>query len=163
MKTALYFLIGMGTLGAFDTIYYHEWRLRLAAASYAGRELFLHAARDFIYAIVFVTLAWRQWNGALVWVLAALLAAEIVITLADFLQEDRTRKLPAGERVMHALMGINYGIFLALLFPQAAAWSRQPTGFAAAGYDWMSWVLTLYAAGVFASGVRDLAASRKTG
>lgn len=81
-------------------------------------------------------------------------------TLADFLEEDRTRKLPGGERVMHAVMGIVYGIFLAELYPHTAHWARQDSGFAAAAYGLPSWILTIFAAGVFLSGLRDWIASR---
>ena len=47
--------------------------------------------------------------------LFALLLAEISITLWDFIEEDNIRRLPAGERAMHAVMGIVYGAFLASL------------------------------------------------
>src|SRR6185295_13432081 len=79
MNTALLFLLAVGILGAFDTIYYHEWNLRLPEASFAGRELKLHAARDFVYAILFGSLGWVGWHGAWTWVLVALLLAEITI------------------------------------------------------------------------------------
>ncbi len=116
MRDALYVLMLLGALGAFDTLYYHEWRLRLPETATARRELRLHASRDLAYTIVFGSLAWTTWNGWLAWALAAVLAFEIVVTLKDFLEEDRTRKLPAGERVMHAMMGIVYGVFLTLLW-----------------------------------------------
>jgi hypothetical protein len=61
---------------------------------------------------------------------------------------------------MHGLMGITYGVFVALLFPHAVEWGRLGSGFGASSYGVLSWILTLFAAGVLASGVRDLAASR---
>ena len=161
MNTTLYVLLLLGALGAFDTLYYHEWRLRLPTMPAAASELRLHSVRDFAYTIVFGTLAWTTWNGLWVWPLAAILLFEVWATLADFLEEDRTRKLPAGERVMHAVMGIVYGVFLAELYPHAASWAKLDSVFQAADYGVVSWILTLYAVGVFASGVRDLAASRK--
>ena len=161
MKTTLYCLVLQGALGAFDTLYYHEWRLRLPSKSAAASELRLHGVRDFAYTIVFATLAWTTWNGLWVWPLAAILLFEVWATLADFLEEDRTRRLPAGERVMHAIMGIIYGVFLANLYPHAARWAKLRSAFGAADYGVISWILTLYAVGVFTSGLRDLAASRK--
>lgn len=161
MKTALYCLVLLGALGAFDTLYYHEWRLRLASKPTAASELRLHGVRDFAYTIVFATLAWFTWNGMWVWPLAAILLFEVWATLGDFLEEDRTRTLPAGERVMHAIMGIVYGAFLANLYPHAARWARLESGFGAADYGAISWILTVYTVGVFTSGLRDLAASRK--
>jgi uncharacterized protein len=159
VTAALCFLIAMALMGAFDTIVYHEFVARLPVDPAARRELQLHAARDFIYALLFATFAWLQprgWAGLLV---GALLATEIAITLSDFIVEDRTRKLPPGERAMHALMGINYGIFLALLYPNAAAWFAAPGGFAATQYGLLSWILSAFAFGVALSGIRDLAAS----
>jgi len=160
MIRALEVLLVLGAMGALDTLYYHEWKLRLPETPSAWRELRLHASRDFAYAIVFGSLAWVTWNGLLVWPLACILVFEIVVTLTDFIEEDRTRKLPAGERVMHAVMGITYGIFLALLFPEASEWGGRATGFGSAGYGLISWILTVFATGVLASGLRDLRAAK---
>ena len=110
---------------------------------------------------MFGSLAWITWDGAPVWPLAAILLFEIVVTLTDFIEEDRTRRLPAGERVMHALMGIVYGVSLSLLYPHAVQWLALGSGFGPADYGVVSWILTFFAAGVFASGLRDLAAGRK--
>ena len=100
-----------------------------------------------------------SWHGALAWVLLGLLFCEICITLWDFIEEDRIRRLPAGERGTHAVMGIVYGAFLAFLIPQMIAWSRLATGFGPSYHGFPAWMLLLLAAGVFASGIRDLMAS----
>src|SRR5262245_12728245 len=162
MDTALGLLILQGALGAFDTLWYHEWRQRLPARPTAARELRLHAVRDFAYALLFASLAWSEWRGWLAWMLGAVLAFEILITLWDFIEEDHSRPLPAGERVMHTVMAIVYGAFLANLLPQLARWSASSTEFVAANHGVMSWLLTPMAAGVFLSGVRDLIASFRT-
>ena len=159
MTTALILLGVQGLLGAFDTLYYHEWRLRLPAQPTARRELLLHAALDFAYALLFGTIGWVTWNGLLAWALASLLVVEIFLTLWDFVEEDRTRRLPAGERVMHAVMGIVYGLFLANLAPHLVRWSSLPTRFAPAAHGWLAWALTLCAFGVFLSGLRDAASA----
>lgn len=156
---ALTLLLIQGCLGAFDTLWYHEFKLQLFRNSSARNELVLHAVRDFIYALIFGSLAWVTWNGYLVWILAILLILEIVITLRDFIEEDRTRKVPAGERVMHAIMGLIYGAFIAYLVPEITAWSRIPTGFAQQNYGLVSWILTVMAVGVAISGIRDLTAA----
>jgi len=159
MTAALSVLIAMAVMGAFDTIVFHELVAKLPNNPAARRELQLHASRDFVYLVLFGTLAWLQPHGAVVLLLAVLLATEIAITLSDFIVEDRTRKLPPGERTMHALMGITYGIFLTLLFPNALAWFATPTGFEPAFYGWISWILSAFAVGVGLSGIRDLSAS----
>lgn len=160
METALILLAAQGILGASDTLYYHEYKLRLPARQHARHELVLHALRDFIYALLFGTLGWRTWNGLLAWLLLLLLVAEILLTLSDFLEEDRTRKLPPGERVMHALMGILYGTFLAYLLPSIRHWMRLPTGFTPVDHGRLAWILTFMAFGVLLSGVRDFVSAR---
>ncbi len=158
MTAVLCVLIMLALLGAFDTVVYHEIIARLPHVPAAQRELQLHAVRDFIYATLFGMLAWMQPHGWAMLLLATLLAIEIAITLSDFIVEDRTRKLPPGERAMHALMGITYGVFLALLYPNAIGWLSAPAGFATVSYGWLSWTLSIFALGVGLSGIRDLAA-----
>jgi hypothetical protein len=159
MLIALYLLLIQGLLGAFDTLYYHEYQQQLPRNASAKVELRLHASRDFAYAIVFGSLGWVLWRGAWAWVFLAILVFEIGITLWDFIEEDLTRRLPAGERAMHTVMAIVYGAFLANLIPQVLLWISQPTGFAAVNHGWLSWLLSAFAAGVFFSGIRDVVAS----
>jgi hypothetical protein len=166
MITALWLLAAQGVLGAFDTVWYHEWRARLPwKGRIASRELGLHAARDFLYAVIFATLPRIEWRGAWTHVLVAILGAEIVITLTDFVIETYDRNVEAGERVTHAVMGICYGAMLAMLVPVLARWTLRPTGFAltTSGVPaTLRIALTLMAVGVFLSGVRDaVAAFRK--
>src|SRR5438067_622274 len=118
MKLALYLLAVLAFLGAFDTLYYHEWRARLPALGPRARsELQLHALRDFVYAVLFAGLPWVAWEGWYLVLLVALLLAEVVLTLWDFVVEDWIRKplggVYAGERVMHGIMGIVYEAMLA--------------------------------------------------
>lgn len=162
INVAIWLLAVQSCLGAFDTLYYHEYKLRLPHGDHTGLELRLHALRDFAYTIIIGSLGWVTWNGWWTPLLAALLVAEIIITLWDFVEEDKVRKLPAGERMMHAIMGIVYGAFLAYLVPQMWHWFHLPTGFTPKYHGFPAWVLTIVAAGVFVSGVRDLLASRKT-
>jgi hypothetical protein len=158
MELALTILVVQGILGAFDTLWYHELRLRLPHNPSARKELSLHSYRDLIYAVIFSSLAWTSWEGLWAWILIALLILEIVITLQDFIEEDRSRKVPPGERVMHALMGITYGAFLAHILPELIVWLQRPSGFTLQNYGWLSWTLTAMALGVIISGTRDLAA-----
>jgi len=159
MNLVIRLLVLQGCLGAWDTLWYHEWGQRLAWRPTAKTELRLHASRDVIYAVLFGSLAWLEWRGAWIWGLTAFLLAEIVITLLDFVEEDRVRRLPAGERIMHALMGIVYGAFLAYFFPELQQWSSPPTRFQLTSYGSWSWMMTLMACGVLASGLRDIWAS----
>ena len=82
-------------LGGIDNLWHHEITERLPARRAAAGELSLHALREFLYAFLFLGLAWFQWLGHWAYLIAAVLACEIVVTLADFLVEDKTRRLPA--------------------------------------------------------------------
>jgi len=163
MITALWLLAAQGIIGAFDTLWYHEWRAQLPGR-FPGTapELKLHAVRAFLYAILFGTLAWLAWQGILVLVLAAVLLTEIILTLADFVVEIRVRKplgdVYAGERVTHAVMGIIYGGMVAYLLPVLWNWWSLPTTFASTMHvpEFLRWSLTVMAIGVFLSGARDL-------
>ena len=54
MIWALWLLAIQGALGAFDTIYYHEFRARLpGGVPGTAPELRLHGVRDLIYAVLF--------------------------------------------------------------------------------------------------------------
>jgi hypothetical protein len=167
MATALWLLAIQGVIGAFDTLYYHEWRARLPARGpRAAPELTLHALRDYLYAVIFGTLPWLEWRGLWAVALVAVLVAEIALTLADFVAEVAVRKpigdVYAGERVTHAVMGILYGAMVASLIPVLWAWWSSPTALAAAHPAVpaaLRWALAVMAAGVFASGVRDLYAA----
>lgn len=159
MSTAIWLLLAQASLGAFDTLYYHEYKLKLPHGPHTGLELRLHSLRDFAYAIIIGSLGFLTWNGAFAWILLLLLLGEIVITLWDFIEEDKIRRLPPGERAMHAIMGIVYGAFLAHLIPQMLGWSRLDTGFGESYHGFPAWMLLTIAAGVFLSGIRDLAAS----
>lgn len=167
MTVALTLLALQGVIGAFDTLYYHEWRARLPArGATAAPELRLHAARAFFYGVLFGTLPWVAWEGAWLWVLAAVIVAEIVLTLWDFIVEIAVRRdlgdVYAGERVTHAVMGILYGAMLACLMPTLRAWAAAPTALRCApapvGAE-LRWALTVMAIGVTLSGARDLYAT----
>ena len=146
MKAVFAILAVQALLGGFDNFWHHELHARLPQRASARRELALHAAREAIYAVVFLGLAWTEWHGALAVVMAALLLVEVGITLADFLEEDRSRRLPPFERVLHTVLAITYGLFLATLAPHLAAWASAPTGLAWTPHGVVSWAFTACAA-----------------
>jgi hypothetical protein len=159
MSAALYLLLAQGLLGAFDTLWYHEYHQQLPRNATARVELRLHAARDFAYAFVFAALGWLVLRGAWAWLFGGILLFEIGITLWDFVEEDLTRKLPPGERVMHTIMAIVYGAFLARLLPLLYQWVQAPSLLGSVNHGYLSWILSIFAAGVLLSGVRDVVAS----
>ena len=167
MNTALFLLGLQGLIGAFDTIYYHEWKARLPARGrQAAPELALHAARDFLYGVLFITLPWLAWNGTWTALLLGVIATEIILTLWDFVVEIGVRRelgdVYAGERVTHAIMGIMYGAMLATLAPTLISWWESPTALTIAFAPIPTCIkiaLSAMGVGVVASGLRDLYAA----
>ncbi len=156
-------LIFQALLGAFDNLWHHEWAARLPQQRGARRELALHAAREALYGALFLGLAWWAWQGAWALAVAAVLLVEIVITLADFLEEDRTRQLPPFERWLHTVLTVSYGLFVGLMGPRLLdAWSL-PTELVPAGRGWVSWLFTAFAVGVWLWSLRNLLAVRRLG
>ena len=118
MTSLLWTLIAIQiAMGAFDTFYHHELTERLAWRPSQRYELQLHGVRNMLYALLFLVLGWLEVHGILAMLIIAVLVAEIVITLMDFVEEDMSRKLPASERINHTLLAINYGAILVLLLP----------------------------------------------
>jgi hypothetical protein len=95
--------------------------------------------------------------------LLAILAIELVITLADFVEEDRSRALSPQERVLHGILTLNYGAFLAFILPALAAQAAMPSAIFTVDHGWMSWLLTIYAVGSSGFGVREALAAHRLG
>ncbi|SEL10855.1 hypothetical protein SAMN05216359_105214 [Roseateles sp. YR242] len=154
-------LILQALLGAFDNLWHHEWAARLPQRRGARRELALHAGREALYGALFLGLGWWAWHGAWALMVAAVLVVEIVITLSDFLEEDRTRTLPPFERWLHTVLTVSYGLFVGLMGPQLLSWWQQPTALVPAGRGLVSWLYTAFAVGVWAWSVRNALAVRR--
>ena len=123
--TLVFSLLTVQTLlGALDTLWNHEIAERLPGRRAARHELALHAAREFIYAFLFLALAWREWHGAWALLIAAALLLEVGVTIADFVVEDRTRRLPAFERVLHTVLTLLFGVLLMAIAPVLLDWWR---------------------------------------
>ena len=162
MTSSLWIAIaGQTLMGAFDTIWHHEGIERLAWRPSQARELRLHGIRNLIYALVFAALGWSEPHGVAAMTLIALLFVELFITLWDFVEEDRTRLLPASERVTHTLLTLNYGVILAMLVPLLLSWAALPGAIVAAYHGAWSWLAALAATGVAIAGLRDLVAARR--
>ncbi|MDR2214880.1 MAG: TIGR01777 family oxidoreductase [Nevskiaceae bacterium] len=153
-------LVAQGLMGAFDTIWHHEIRCALPQHTSAGPELRLHAIRALLYGVLFAGLAWFAWGHLWLIGLWSIIAIEILLTLRDFVIEDKTRSLPASERVTHTLLAINGGVTFGLLAWHSQSWWALPTGLHWSPHGWQSVALSLWAIGVAASGVRDALASR---
>ena len=163
MTIVLIMLTIQSLLGAFDNLWHHEITEDLTHKPSARGELTLHTVREFLYAVIFTSVAWVRWEGAWAYGFVGIMAIEIVITLWDFVIEDQTRKLPAFERVLHTVLAINFGAILAVWTPELSHWAAAPTALAPTGYGIWSWIMTLFGLGVFAWGLHDLAAVVRLG
>ena len=164
IPTTLWLLLCLQiVLGTFDMLFHHELTERLAWRRSQRRELFLHGMRNLFYAVLFAGLGLVEVHGALAWVAVGILVLELLITLKDFVEEDRSRKLPASERITHTLLALNYGAILAYLLPILVVWSDQPTAMVGADRGLWGYFMLLSAAGVSVFAVRDLAAARRLG
>lgn len=160
---ALQLMAVQACLGAFDTVYHHELTEALPQRATARRELAVHATRATLYALLFIGLACWEWHGVFAVLLMAVFAVEIVLTLWDFVIEDRTRLLPATERVTHTVLAINGGAFIMLLALQFPSWFAQPSNLVWNTQGWLSAFLVLCGVGVGISGIRDGLAALRLG
>ncbi len=158
---AVFLILGLLTLlGAVDSIWHHEVVARLPQRLSSRHELRLHSLREALYGVLFMGLAWFEWHGIFAMVLGVLLVSELIITLADFLEEDRSRKLPALERVIHTILAVNYGVFMTLFAPVLLAWLSQPSGMLPVQHGWISALFSVFALGVWTSSLRNAVAVR---
>ena len=148
-------------LGFADVIVHHELIARLPWRSGAAPELRLHGARNLVYAVIFLTLAWILPFGWIAWILVGLLLAEATITFIDWIVEDSSRVLPASERALHGLLAINFGVLLALLAPIVWQWLNEPASLEFVVRGVWSWLATAAGAGLLAMATRDFAAARR--
>jgi uncharacterized protein len=156
-------LVLQGVLGAIDTIVNHELLEALPQRRAARSEVGLHAVREAIYAALFLGFAWFAWLGAFAVVIAALLIAEVAVTVSDELVENRIRVLPQNERALHIFLTLNFGAIIALFVPALLDWGANPTQLAPAHHGWMSWALSLLGIASAAWSIRDLLAFRRLG
>lgn len=160
---ALELMAFQGCLGAFDTLYHHELTEALPNRASARRELSIHSVRALIYSVLFIGLAYWRFDGAWAAALLALFVVEIVLTLWDFVVEDRTRLLPATERVTHTVLAMNGGAFIMLLVLNLPEWLALPTALTWQPHGALSAFLALCGVGVGISGMRDGLAARAIG
>lgn len=157
MTTAFTLLALQAVLVGIDNLWHHEITERLPARRNAAPELALHAVRELICGVVLLCLALCQPHGAWAWALGALLVVEILVTLQDFIVEDRTRHLPPFERVLHTVLAVTFGAFLALFAPVLLEWAARPTALAGARHAF-TLPFTVFAAGLLAWSLRNFIA-----
>ena len=161
MNSIFALLTAQALLGAFDHIWNHEIKERLPSKRSAAGEVALHSARDFIYGLIFIQLGWFEPHGLWAAILAATLGVEILITLTDFIVEDQTRRLPPGERILHTVLAINFGMFLITFAATLQQWWHLPSGFESVRHGLYTSLFTFFSAGAFAFAIRNALAALK--
>jgi hypothetical protein len=156
-----YLLLAQGVMGGVDTLLNHELIERLPYRVQARREVGLHSIREAIYGTLFCGLAWHEWHGAFALAIAALLAAEVLVTACDEYVENRTRVLPNNERVLHVMLTLNLGFIIASMVPTLWEWASRTTQLAASDKGWVSWALAALGFASAAWSLRDLVAWRR--
>ncbi len=106
-------LLAMGVLGALDIVVFHTWTHRLRTRPESRAELVTHFLRGPTYAILFVAVPNLRLEGAWFATLLAVLAFDLLISIADFWLEPESRAsvggLPRGEYVLHVLLAMLFG------------------------------------------------------
>jgi hypothetical protein len=151
----VYALILHGVLGGADVIINHELLARIPSRPNAGPEERMHAARELLFAAIFLSLAWFEWHGQLVWWIAALFLGEVLVSARDVVIEGDTRVLPVPERILHLFLFMNLGVLVLLVGSALLGWSDAPTGLARVDYGWASWLLSVFAVLSLGWAVRD--------
>ncbi len=161
--TALLILAAQTIIGALDNLLHHEIIERLPSKPSARRELALHSTREGIYAVLFLAFAWVEPSGGFAALVLTLLVVEVAVTITDFLEEDRTRRLPPFERVLHTVLAVLYGTFLGLTIPWLIAQTKQPTVVTFISHGLLSWFFTIASVGVLAFSIRNAIAVQALG
>jgi hypothetical protein len=124
MTAAFYLLLVIGHLGFFDVVWFHGHRFRLQDRPECRREVFLHTMRHAVYAIQFLCIANLRFHGSALAVFAVVYAVDVAVAWADVWEEKSSRRLlgglDRGEYLMHVVLSVGVGAYLACLLP--AVW-----------------------------------------
>jgi hypothetical protein len=154
-------LILHAALAAVDVLLNHELLVQLPSHHGASTEQWLHSIRECIFTLIFIAIAWGQWHGLACWIVFALLAIELSISLIDTIVEVETRKLPVSERINHVFLYVNFGVICLLFSFVSADWLSQSTSVRFVHNGVLSWFLTLAACGSFFFCIRDAKAAMR--
>lgn len=165
MEAAVALLFVLGCLGAADIVMFHSLSHGVRSHVDSRLELWVHSIRGPIYAALFLILPNFSLSGGWVAALFALLIIDVGVTVFDFAVEGASRAklggLPAGEYVLHMLLGMTFGAFAAVAVLDALPRLSEAT---AIRYEpcvgWMPQaILALMAALVLYSGWLDAIAA----
>src|SRR5262249_11782847 len=159
-------LFVLGCMGAADIVLFHAIAQSIRRHWESRHELVAHSLRGPSYAALFVLIPNCVMQGTWFWVLVALLAICIAISLWDFAIVRRSRRWfggpPLNEWALHVVMGILFWGLVAVSLFEASPWARLPTQLAwepAPVPSVLRWILTLMSIPILLGGVMDLVAA----
>lgn len=166
MEVAPWLLFTVGVLGATDIALYHSASHGIRSHPDSRAELIVHSLRGPTYGALFLVVPNFALHGAFFWALVGLLVFDVAISIVDFAIERESREffggLPSGEYVLHVLIAMVFGGFVAAIFFEVGAWAFestaifwQPAEVPAA----LRALLAIMAAVVLYSGLQDLIAA----
>ena len=168
MMAANYVLLALGILGGTDILLYHSVSHGIRSHAESRWELVTHAMRGPTYATLFLVIPNFETHGIFAIAVAALLVLDVAISIADFALERRSRAhlggLPSGEYVLHMMLAILFGAFVALAAPNLVDWARLPSALLATdalAAHWVRATLAIFAVGVLSSGLMDALAAMR--
>ncbi len=170
MLVATYILLILGLCGAVDILLYHSVSHGIRTHPDSRQELIVHSLRGPTYATLFVLVPNCALHGGFFWMLIALFAVDVGISIWDFLIERASREflggLPSGEYVLHMIMAMFFGGLVTSVCLQAGAWAALPTRLTYAPNGsplWIHLAMAIMAVIVLYSGGLDAAAAVRLG
>jgi hypothetical protein len=121
----------------------------------------MHAAREAIFATLFLAMAWWEWHGPWALLPAGLMLGELLVSMRDVAIEGETRILPVTESTLHVALFVNLGAVFAFGGQQLWAWSALPAALVPARLGSPALVLSALAVLAFAWSVRDAISARR--
>jgi hypothetical protein len=166
MNAANYLLLALGILGGLDILLYHSISHGIRSHHESRYELLTHAMRGPTYAALFFVTPNFEPHGGWAILFALLLLFDISISVADFALESNSRAalggLPPGEYILHMIMAMLFGAFVATLTPSLWDWSARETALITKptlAPFWLRLTLPVFALCVLYSGLADLLAA----
>jgi hypothetical protein len=129
VPAVLLFLLGV--LGGTDILLYHSISHGIRDHADSRAELFTHFLRGPTYCALFLLMPNFAFSGAWFWAMLALLLFDLLISLADFWVESKSRSflggLPRGEYVLHVILAMLFGALVCAFVYESGGAHRAPT------------------------------------
>jgi len=131
MEIATYLLFLLGLLGAADIVFFHSISHGIRNHPNSRHELISHSLRGPTYGALFILIPNFAMFGSFYWILFGLLIFDFGISIWDFSIERESRRflggLPTGEYLLHIMIAMLFGAFVAMVFLSTKEWCTMTT------------------------------------